>query len=116
MDDDSVFPEPKVIDVPARKRRFWLIALAVIIVAVLLFGSQFVGIYIDALWFRSLGYAGVYWYKFRLGGLLFAIFLVLTFLILRLALFLLARAFPRITERPPIKFSTIWSPCSRLAT
>jgi uncharacterized membrane protein (UPF0182 family) len=107
MDDDSVFPEPKVIDVPARKRRFWLIALAVIIVAVLLFGSQFVGIYIDALWFRSLGYAGVYWYKFRLGGLLFAIFLVLTFLILRLALFLLARAFPRITERPPIKFSTI---------
>jgi uncharacterized membrane protein (UPF0182 family) len=107
MDDDSVFHGPKVIDVPARKRRFWLIALVLLIVAVLLFGSQFLGIYIDAIWFSSLGYASVYWYKFRVGAILFVVFLAATFLILKLAFYLLGRAFPRIKERPQIKFSTI---------
>jgi uncharacterized membrane protein (UPF0182 family) len=107
MDDDSVFPEPKIIDVPARKRRFWLIALVLLVIAILLFGAQLLNIYVDALWFSSLGYSSVYWYKFRLGALLFVAFFVLTFLILRLAFYLLARAFPRIKERPAMKFSTI---------
>src|SRR5262249_57587704 len=97
MDDDSVFPEPKVIGLPARKRRFWLIALVLLVVAVLLFGSQFLSIYVDALWFSSLGYASVYWYKFRLGALLFLVFFALTFLILCLPLYLLSPAFPPIT-------------------
>src|SRR5215831_4813983 len=107
MDDDSVFPEPKLIDLPARKRRFWLIALVLLVIAILLFGSQFLSIYIDAIWFSSLGYASVYWYKFRLGALLFVVFFAATFLVLKLAFYLLARAFPRIKERPQVKFSTI---------
>ena len=107
MDDDSVFPEPKIINIPARKRRFWIIALVLVVLAILLFGAQFLSIYVDALWFSSLGYSSVYWYKFRLGALLFLVFFVLTFIILKLAFYLLARAFPRIKERPQIKFSTI---------
>ena len=81
MDDERLFDE--VIDIKPRKRRFGLIIIALIAAALLLFGSQFLSIYIDALWFSSVGYSNVYWYKFRLGGLLFVIFFVLSFLIAR---------------------------------
>src|SRR5215510_6119537 len=103
MDDDRVFelkgPKP-------RRRRFGLIIAAVIIVAALLFGSQFLNIYIDALWFSAVGYSKVYWYKFRLGGLLFIVFFVLSFLIVRVPFVLLNRVLPELTERPRFRLSS----------
>jgi hypothetical protein len=57
----------------------------VILAAIVLFFalSQTLSIYIEALWFGSLGYAQVYWYTFRLKLVLFLIFALLTFVILR---------------------------------
>jgi uncharacterized membrane protein (UPF0182 family) len=63
MDDDRLLDD--VIDIKPRKRRLGLIITAAIILGLLLFGSQFLNIYIDALWFSAVGYSKVYWYKFR---------------------------------------------------
>jgi uncharacterized membrane protein (UPF0182 family) len=106
MDDDRVF-EHKLIDATPRKRRTGLIILAVIIVAALFFGSQFLSIYIDALWFSSVGYSSVYWYKFKLGGELFGTTFVATFAILWMALWALGRVFPEVRKRPNVKLSSI---------
>ena len=105
MDDDRLFEN--VIDIKPRKRRFGLIVTAAIILALLLFGSQFLNIYIDALWFSSVGYSKVYWYKFRLGGLLFLIFFVVSFLIARLPFVFLNRVLPELTERPRFKLTSV---------
>jgi len=103
MDDDRVFeltgPKP-------RKRRLGLIIAVVIIIAALLFGSQFLNIYIDALWFSAVGYSKVYWYKFRLGGLLFLIFFVVSFLIVRVPFVFLNRVLPELNERPRFRLSS----------
>jgi uncharacterized protein len=107
MDDDEIFNK-KVIDVgPARKRRIWLLVLAAVVVILLLTGSKLLNIYVDALWFNSVGYGGVYWYKFRLGALLFVIFFALTFAIVKLAFGLLNRLFPELTERPRLRIATV---------
>ena len=106
MSDDQVF-EPKLIQARPRKRRTGLIVLAVVIVAIFFFGSQFLSIYVDALWFDSVGYASVYWYKFRLGGVLFISFFVMTFVLLWTALWALGRAFPEARKRPNVKLSSI---------
>jgi len=106
MSDDRIF-EPELISGARRKRRTGLIIIGILVVALFFFGSQFLSIYIDALWFRSVGYASVYWYKFRLGGLLFASFFVATFLILWLALWGLGLAFPEARKRPKVKLSSI---------
>ena len=86
--------DDEVIDVGLPKRRLrwrrWVILAAVILVFVLLRSAS---IYVEALWFDSLGYASVYWYTFRLKLALFFIFLLLTLLILRGAFWLLERAF-----------------------
>lgn len=84
-----------------------LIVAVVIIVAVLLFGSQLLSIYIDSIWFSSIGYSSVYWYKFRLGGLLFLLFLVLSFLIVRVPFVFLNRVLPELTERTQARISTV---------
>ncbi|HEY3134851.1 MAG TPA: UPF0182 family protein, partial [Blastocatellia bacterium] len=78
----------------------------VIIIAALLFGSQFLNIYIDALWFSAVGYSKVYWYKFRLGGLLFLIFFVVSFLIVRVPFVFLNRVLPELNERPRFRLSS----------
>lgn len=107
METDQIFDD-EVIDIrPPRKRRRWILVLLAIIVALFLFGSPLLGIYIDALWFSSLGLSGVYWYKFRLGGLLFVVFFALTFLILRLSFAALSRWFPQLKERPRIRFKSV---------
>ncbi len=106
MQDDPVFPD-RVIDIGPRKRRTWLYVTILILAAVFLFGSQILGIYIDSLWFSSVGYSDVYWYKFRLGAVLFIIFLVLTFLILRVPFIWLNRVLPELTERPRVRLSTV---------
>ena len=106
MDNEPLF-EDNVIDVTPRKRRRWLIILVAVVVAVFLFGSPLLGIYIDSLWFSSVSYADVYWYKFKLGGALWLIFFVATFLLIRLPFFLLNRALPALTERPRVRLASI---------
>jgi len=59
----------------------------------LFLSSRALSIYISALWFGSLGYASVYWYMFKLKIELFLIFFILTALILRVAFWLIDRAF-----------------------
>ncbi|HXF39794.1 MAG TPA: UPF0182 family protein [Blastocatellia bacterium] len=104
MDEDRLFD---VIDIKPRKRRIGLI-IVVLIVAVLLFsGSQLNNIYIDSLWFSSIGYPSVYWYKFRLGGLLFLVFFVLSFLIARVPFIFLSRTLPELTERTKFRISSV---------
>jgi uncharacterized membrane protein (UPF0182 family) len=83
----------EIIDVgpPARRRwRRWLIGALILMVIAL---TRSLSIYINALWFGSLGYASVYWYTFRLKLALFFIFLLLTVMILRGAFWLLERVF-----------------------
>lgn len=106
MEDDPLFT-PKLIDIKPRKRRVGLIVAVLIIVAAMLFGSQLLNIYIDSLWFSAVGYARVYWYKFRLGGLLFLIFFVLSFLIVRVPFLFLNRVLPELTERPRFHFTSV---------
>jgi uncharacterized protein len=106
MEDDPLF-SPKLIDFKPRKRRVGLIVAVLIVVAFLLFGSQILNIYIDSLWFSSVGYSKVYWYKFRLGGLLFLIFFVLSFLIVRLPFLFLNRLLPELTEHPRFRVSSV---------
>jgi uncharacterized protein len=106
MEDDSLFNK-KVIEVGPRKRRIWLIALVAIAVGLLLTGSKLLTIYVDSLWFNSIGYGSVYWYKFRLGALLFVIFFTITFLIIKFAFALLNRLFPELTERPRLRIAAV---------
>ena len=108
MDNDPLF-ENGVIDINPRKskRRKWLLIVVAVIVALFLFGSPLLGIYVDSLWFSSIGYAAVYWYKFKLGGGLFFIFLALTFLVIRVSFALLNRALPALTERPRVRLASI---------
>src|ERR1041385_4047887 len=100
-DDDRLFDD--AIDIKPPRRRLGLLIAGAIILAVLLFGSQFLNIYIDSLWFSSIGYANVYWYKFRLGGLLFLVFFVVSFLIVRVPFYFLNRIFPEFTLRPKFR-------------
>ena len=85
--------DDEVIDVsPPPRRRWWRwIILAAVI---LLFGlSRTLSIYVEALWFGSLGYSSVYWYTFRLKLALFIIFALVTVIILRAVFWLLERLF-----------------------
>jgi uncharacterized membrane protein (UPF0182 family) len=104
MDDDRLFD---VIDPKPRRRRLWLIITVAVIIALFLFGSQFLNIYIDSLWFSAVGYSKVYWYKFRLGGLLFLIFFVVSFLIVRVPFVLLSKVLPELAERPKFRVASV---------
>ena len=104
MDDNRLFD---VIDIKPRKRRLGLIIGVVVVLALFLFGSQLLNIYIDALWFSAVGYSKVYWYKFRLGGLLFLVFFVLSFVIARVPFFFLNKVLPELTERPKFRISSV---------
>ena len=107
----------EIIDVgrgrPRRKRWRWFILLG--IVGLLFVGSRALSIYISALWFGSLGYSSVYWYMFKLKIELFAIFAVLTILILRAGFWLVQRAFAGIAldrrtiivNQQPVNFSPV---------
>jgi hypothetical protein len=109
MPDNGAFDDDEaVIDTRPRRRRRWLpYAVGGAIVAVLLFGRGLLELYIDALWFSSLGYADIYWYKFRLGGLLFLVFLTLTFVLVRLPFVLLNRLLPELMERPRLRLTSV---------
>ncbi|MFS8085712.1 MAG: UPF0182 family protein, partial [Acidobacteriota bacterium] len=105
----------EIIDVgrirPRRKRWRWFILLAIL--ALLFVASRGLSIYISALWFDSLGYSSVYWYMFKLKLELFAIFFLLTVLILRGGFWLVERLFAQIAldrrtilvNQQPVNFS-----------
>ena len=91
--DDSDFEVIDVTPKPKRKPRWGLwTALAIILVAVFSL-PRLIGIYVDSLWFDSLGFSPVYWYQFKLKLTLFFAFVILTFLILRGVFWLLQRSF-----------------------
>ena len=112
---DSLDSNGEIIDVghtkPRRRRWLWwvLAAMALLIFA----ASRALSIYISAVWFGSLGYSAVYWYMFKLKIALFAIFFVLTVLILRGGFWMVERAFASIAldrrtifvNQQPVNFS-----------
>jgi uncharacterized protein len=62
------------------QRRFLL--LAVIVFGVIVFGRIALGYWVDLLWFASLGFGDVFWKTLGLQAGIFAVFTVLTFLLL----------------------------------
>ncbi len=101
------FPVPdaddQIIDVGPPKKRRWRLWMLLLLAVLVFAASRVSSIYISALWFGSLGYTAVYWYIFKLKILLFAIFALLTVLILHGAFWLLQRAFdPQVLVRRTI--------------
>src|SRR5687768_269986 len=78
LDDDIIDVSPRK---PARRRRRRWIVLAAFLVLIGLW--QAIDLYVDALWYGSLGFGSRFWYALGLGWGLFAIFTLLTFGILR---------------------------------
>jgi len=74
-----------------RKRRLWLLILALVVVLILL--SRAASVYLETLWYGSLGYESVYWKGFWYELALFPVFAVATTAILRCAFWLMERAF-----------------------
>jgi uncharacterized membrane protein (UPF0182 family) len=89
--------EGEVIDIQpertggGRRRRLWLLILALVVVLILL--SRAAGVYLETLWYGSLGYESVYWTGFWYELALFPIFAVATAVVLRGAFWLMERAF-----------------------
>src|SRR5688572_12931739 len=85
--------DDKIIDIgpskPKPRRKLVWTVVALIVVLLMLLRSA--SIYINALWFDSLGYSSVYWYTFRSKLFTFLIFTVLTIIILRGAFWLIER-------------------------
>lgn len=76
--DDVVIEMPTQ---PKRRRwKIWIILASILFVIFVL--PKLIGIYINALWFGSLGYSPVYWYELKFSVALFFVFALLTFLIL----------------------------------
>lgn len=74
-----------------RRRKLWMIGLALIAFAFAM--SRAASIYVETLWFGSLGFSSVYWTTLKYEITLFAIFFLATVIILRGAFRLLERAF-----------------------
>ncbi|MCA1816291.1 MAG: UPF0182 family protein, partial [Acidobacteria bacterium] len=70
------------------RKRWWLLALVVVLFLL----SRAAGVYVEALWFGSLGYASVYWTTLKYAVVPFLVFAPATVLILRGAFWLMARA------------------------
>jgi uncharacterized membrane protein (UPF0182 family) len=74
-----------------RRRRRWLFVVA--LVAALFALSRASSMYVETLWFGSLGYSSVYWTTLKYAVVPFVIFAPATFIILRGAFWLMERAF-----------------------
>ena len=75
----------------------WIV-MAVVLLAFLAASS--VGIYIESLWFGSLGFESRYWYVLGLGWALFFIFAALTIVIVRAGFYLLERLYGSDIRKP----------------
>jgi uncharacterized membrane protein (UPF0182 family) len=91
--DDSDFEVIDITPKPKLKRRWRLWIILAIILVSLLSVPSLIGIYVNSLWFESLGYSPVYWFQFKLTLTLFFGFTFLTFFILRGAFWLIERSF-----------------------
>ena len=84
---------PETIEWPPRSRRLpRLLIPAVALFLILLFGGRALSLYVDALWFGSLGYAAVFARTLTLRYALFAFFFVATFALLYGTFLILRRA------------------------
>ncbi len=87
----------EIIDITPKQKRGgrgqikWIIFAAAFLLFVALLSG--VGLYTESLWFDSIGFASRFWSVFRLGWILFAVFGVATFLILRGGFYWLERFF-----------------------
>src|SRR5262245_28104241 len=88
---------PDTIDWPRlrgpRRRRFLPMVVLVILVALVFVSRIAMSYYVDALWFGSLGYGGVFWKKLDLEWTIFAVFAITTFLVLYISFLALKRAY-----------------------
>jgi hypothetical protein len=99
IDDEA---EGEVIDITPqikRPRWRWWIVLGVVLFLIFVL-PRLLGVYIEALWFDSVGYGPVYWYTFKLKLALFFLFALLTLFILRGAFWLLQRKFASFAIAP----------------
>ncbi len=64
-----------------RVARYFIIRLAVLIV-ILIAAVQSISIYVDSLWFGSLGFESVYWYRLQTQGTVFLVFTVASIAVL----------------------------------
>ncbi len=95
-DDD---PLPLLIDIGSRRPRRLRLLVPLGVALLLLFTlPRLLSLYIDALWYGSVGYEPVFWYSFRYKILLFVIFAVATFVILRAAFYVLNRTFAALIQ------------------
>lgn len=90
--------DAEIIDITPKQKRGggrgqikWIIFAAAFFIFVALLSG--VGLYTESLWFDSIGFASRFWSVFRLGWILFAVFGLLTFLILRGGFYWLERFF-----------------------
>jgi uncharacterized membrane protein (UPF0182 family) len=105
--------DDEVIDVGPRGKRRWRVLLIVALILLFIVLSRSLSIYLSAAWFSSLGFSAVYWYIFKLKLGLFIAFALLTIAILRVAFWLLERAFASqplekrtiVVNNQPIQFS-----------
>lgn len=74
-----------------RGRSKWIIFAAAFLLFIVSLNG--VGVYTEALWFDSIGFASRFWSVFALGWILFAVFGILTFVILRGGFYALERFF-----------------------
>ncbi len=84
----------EIIDItpkPKRDWKKWIIAAAIFAALIALLSS--VGVYVESLWFDSIGFASRFWSVFALEWILFFAFGILTFLILRGGFYALERFF-----------------------
>lgn len=87
--DDVVIEMPSPQKPKPRRWRLWIIVGVVLFLIFVL--PRLIGVYIESLWFGSVGYSPVYWYQLKFTLILFFVFALLTFLILRGAFWLLGR-------------------------
>ena len=64
------------------RRRIAGLVLLVGLGVVVLGSSTLASYYVDALWFASLGFSSVFWTRLTLQGATFAVFTLLTFLVI----------------------------------
>jgi uncharacterized membrane protein (UPF0182 family) len=98
FDGPIIDVEPEEVAGGGRRKRRWAL---VVVVLLLLFALTRAGsVYIETLWFGSLGYSSVYWTGFKYGWAVFAVFALATVVALRVVFLLLERGFAVTTLAP----------------